>query len=244
MFWSHTIALHEEQTETEFIIHCNEITVSVRTWEADQSNSNEWQNYLIHSKRSTQKNDSFMNQASLLLSNYCITSEDFSAWVIWTTFMTLSWCFSVRFVLSLFIVISLAREKYSIFFPCSMEVNDDNFPLSTFLISWVIMKHSQFNKHQKTSYDTDMYLQTADESMHWHDEAMPCWRKFREERKWQRRKRNMFRLYCRKQRPIHQPTVTEGRLRHVSTPPIPERQFRLSLNALNILLTLQNGILS
>ncbi len=54
----------------------------------------------------------------------------------------------------------------------------------------------------------------------------------------------MFRLYCKKQRPIHQPTVTEGRLRHVSTPPIPERQFRLSLNALNILLTLQNGILS
>ncbi len=116
MFWSHTIALHEEQnlnlksTATRLL--------SVRTWEADQSNSNEWQNYLIHSKCSTQKNDSFMNQASLLLSNYCITSEDldFSAWVIWTTFMILSWCFSVHFVLSLFIVISLAREKYSIFF--------------------------------------------------------------------------------------------------------------------------------
>lgn len=72
--------------------------------------------------------------------------------------------------------------------------NDDNFPLSTFLISWVIMNHSQFNKYQKTSYDANMYLQTADESMHWHNEAMPWWRKVREERKWQRRKRNMFRL--------------------------------------------------
>ncbi len=117
-----------------------------------------------------------------------------------------------------------------------LQVNYDNFPLSTFIISWVIMKHSQFNKHQKTSYDTDMYLQTVDESMHCHNEAVPWWRKVREERKWQRRKRNMFRLYCKKQRPIHQPTVTEGRLRHVSTPPIPERQFRLSLNALEYII--------
>lgn len=53
------------------------------------------------------------------------------------------------------------------------------------------------------------------------DIMKPCHGGGRLDRKESDRRERETCLGYRKQRPIHQPTVTEGRMRHVSTPPIP-----------------------